>query len=214
MFHALHAAERANSPPAMNAPPRMRELLNLFRHEKVFDGITPACAGITVKPFCTCTGVRDHPRVCGNYPARVTRTVALEGSPPRVRELRDARGVPEAPQGITPACAGITWAVFERFPSKRDHPRVCGNYRFPFRDSSHKTGSPPRVRELRVEFVKVANRIRITPACAGITPLPWKFLPIVQDHPRVCGNYASIRRLYGRKSGSPPRVRELPEHSV
>ena len=49
--------------------------------------------------------------------------------------------------------------------------------------------------------------IRITPACAGKSPLPFLLQSRRQDHPRVCGEKVTgICNACG-KPGSPPRVR-------
>ena len=50
---------------------------------------------------------------------------------------------------------------------------------------------------------------RITPACAGNTPmLAWWHLKH-QDHPRVCGEYGVRVSAWGLTLGSPPRVRGI-----
>ena len=70
----------------------------------------------------------DHPRVCGNYIFIGHDCYSVEGSPPRVRELRLAAEVKSRLDGITPACAGITHRLASCKPNRWDHPRVCGNY--------------------------------------------------------------------------------------
>ena len=52
------------------------------------------------------------------------------GSPPRVRELQNANEYALIWGRITPACAGITMHVTSGIFLTKDHPRVCGNYRF------------------------------------------------------------------------------------
>ncbi len=73
--------------------------------------------------------------MCGNYGKTLSLQPWAMGSPPRVRELPGAFGRREKVSGITPACAGITRAGGERVVKGEDHPRVCGNYSCPSRDS-------------------------------------------------------------------------------
>jgi len=72
-------------------------------------------------------------------------------------------------------------------------------------------GSPPRVRELPDNVITDFPSPRITPACAGITGKPRLDSLLIEDHPRVCGNYIEAWLGEQVKAGSPPRVRELPE---
>ena len=129
-------------------------------------GITPACAGKSLKGGRHGKHDQDHPRVCGEKrrsyisrcvsvgsPPRVRgkapppqRGSTLRGSPPRVRGKDSADGDGAHPGGITPACAGKSEISLEPVPADGDHPRVCGE-KFPhlaFRPVNG--GSPPRVR--------------------------------------------------------------------
>ena len=49
--------------------------------------------------------------------------------------------------------------------------------------------------------------IGITPACAGKTIPPQLQFPLVQDHPRVCGENLHFTHSKNPLRGSPPRVR-------
>ena len=173
-------------------------------------GITPACAGITSHLPAAEAHHGDHPRVCGNYAATHRLIMLGRGSPPRVRELPVKNRVVGLPHGITPACAGITYASHKVRIVRRDHPRVCGNYLRVCQIRHCTPGSPPRVRELLVPAALPELWIRITPACAGITPAGGNFAAGRKDHPRVCGNYLSFQHHRELHLGSPPRVRELP----
>ena len=51
------------------------------------DGITPACAGITLRNRFFQLILWDHPRVRGNYQLAKAIPTAFLGSPPRAREL-------------------------------------------------------------------------------------------------------------------------------
>ena len=110
-------------------------------------GITPACAGKSLRPSGNIRDRRDHPRVCGEKRSLVFRLRCFSGSPPRVRGKVSLKGVTlTAPAGspprvrgkgawicqnlervgITPACAGksIPDTIIQMF--HWDHPRVCG----------------------------------------------------------------------------------------
>ena len=93
------------------SPPRVRGKRFFQTSHKPAMGITPACAGKTLKIKMLLTKARDHPRVCGeNQPSPVWAT-ARGGSPPRVRGKHSRK--PSAPvlYGITPACAGKTTLI-------------------------------------------------------------------------------------------------------
>ena len=67
------------------SPPRVRG-----KHGKVIQGerdkrITPACAGKTIACVYIVTSGTDHPRVCGENPAKYLTAAQTAGSPPRVR---------------------------------------------------------------------------------------------------------------------------------
>ena len=130
------------------SPPRVRELLVWCDTDGDCDGITPACAGITLENHHAQHDSQDHPRVCGNYSSWQAVYLGLLGSPPRVRELLLSFAAERGTRGITPACAGITTLKKPSLTGLRDHPRVCGNYPTPRRRGLTPRGSPPRVREL------------------------------------------------------------------
>ena len=69
-------------------------------------------------------------------------------------------------------------------------------------------GSPPRVREERLNIQKFDNERRITPACAGRTKMETVQTISNEDHPRVCGKNLMPTQGMNVIIGSPPRVRE------
>ena len=71
-------------------------------------GIIPACAGNTPVIVSLLCMLRDHPRVCGEHPMRLSPPFANWGSSPRVRGTQIQGRVPLQGQGIIPACAGNT----------------------------------------------------------------------------------------------------------
>ena len=71
-----------------------------------------------------------------------------------------------------------------------------------------KKGSPPRVRERPSSSSQKLYASRITPACAGKTITIFLLIPLLRDHPRVCGKDPSGPAYMMSSWGSPPRVRE------
>ena len=108
---------------------------------------------------------------------------------------------------ITPACAGKRFLCRLPFRTIWDHPRVCGEKRVLMPLAISSWGSPPRVRGKERLSLIGGPLIRITPACAGKSANPCFWLPLEQDHPRVCGEKLYHRRYIGLYLGSPPRVR-------
>ena len=125
--------------------------------------------------------------MCGKNVSDGVTVTFPAGSPPRVREKLNQIVANGIASRITPACAGKTMEIIERFAILQDHPRVCGkNIKvpliiFPF------LGSPPRVREKPLKVFNQQCSLRITPACAGKTLLFTVLTSVARDHPRVCG---------------------------
>ena len=89
-------------------------------------GITPACAGKRDCPGILSGRHRDHPRVCGEKSDQYEILDELRGSPPRVRGKVNKSIQREGLGGITPACAGKSYAPKNVRFLPWDHPRVCG----------------------------------------------------------------------------------------
>ena len=89
----------------------------------------------------------------------------------------------------------------------RDHPRVCGEKAVGEFDDINGEGSPPRMRgKVQLRNGKQTSR-GITPAYAGKR---WTVAGTVAarwDHPRVCGEKASLMLASDAELGSPPRMR-------
>ena len=128
------------------SPPRMRGKVNAYTVDVSGGGITPAYAGKSgVKLYYT-EPVRDHPRVCGEKSGLFELHTPAEGSPPRMRG-KDFEGSKKAGlKGITPAYAGKSAYRTTAGRRCRDHPRVCGEKKYPDFSGSLVSGSPPRMR--------------------------------------------------------------------
>ena len=92
------------------------------------DGIIPACAG-NMFGFCAfARSAWDHPRVCGEHSVVSAWILQSRGSSPRVRGTPPSNSGYNSLHGIIPACAGNTTTTPWRRPTRRDHPRVCGEH--------------------------------------------------------------------------------------
>ena len=138
----------------------------------------------------------------------------MMGSPPRARG-EAAGGVGFGLTGrITPACAGRSRQDGKKILQRQDHPRVRGekeaapNIRDPY------TGSPPRARGEGAVCDCSGNRGRITPACAGRSPVFFGGQSGRTDHPRVRGEKPETGHVLRYIPGSPPRARGEVNHSI
>ena len=91
-------------------------------------GITPACAGNTTMEATLQLGIRDHPRLRGEYSMTYVESAVLSGSPPLARGILRSTSLQARWLRITPACAGNTEPIKPRCDFKRDHPRLRGEY--------------------------------------------------------------------------------------
>ena len=95
----------------VGSPPRVRGKLEALPLPHEGRRITPACAGKTISLSTSGASGRDHPRVCGENGVTFQLRDSLKGSPPRVRGKLWSTLPDESWTGITPACAGKTFAV-------------------------------------------------------------------------------------------------------
>ena len=153
-------------------------------------GIIPACAGSTNSPIHQQAFRRDHPRMCGEHSASISRPRRSMGSSPHVRGALSSSPFRAFITGIIPACAGSTCFPRLRPIPKRDHPRMCGEHIASNKLYNRPSGSSPHVRGA-LERVHGRCRLRgIIPACAGSTSSSPSMLTILGDHPRMCGEHS------------------------
>ena len=145
--------------------------------------------------------------MCGENDLGFTLYPPRYGSPPRVRGKRCRRSIFCQDCRITPACAGKTLSPALRVSAPTDHPRVCGENIISCAPRIGSHGSPPRVRGKRDTGEQKACAMRITPAHAGKTTSVPLNNPLWTDHPRACGENASIVLYFATLVGSPPRMR-------
>ena len=130
-----------------------------------------------------------------------------EGSPPRVRGTAAFAEFKDPSIGITPACAGNSFAGRDTNAKGKDHPRVCGEQRLTILFLVNVGGSPPRVRGTVCGSSPSRINHGITPACAGNSFSRLVTRTASEDHPRVCGEQSCPGFSSRQYLGSPPRVR-------
>ena len=111
---------------ALGSPPRMRGKRDPVEQENQRERITPADAGKTAKGKRGKGAAQDHPRGCGENVYRVSVTLNVPGSPPRMRGKQASTNAAGKVVGITPADAGKTYDLRKNVAKFEDHPRGCG----------------------------------------------------------------------------------------
>ena len=109
--------------------------------------------------------------------------------------------------GITPAYAGKSVAMRQKYAICWDHPRVCGEKSLPSCPTTDLIGSPPRMRGKVLFGVHRGIGIGITPAYAGKRASCKIVHNKTPDHPRVCGEKWDMADDLCLAKGSPPRMR-------
>ena len=149
--------------------------------------ITPARAGKTAKSSSSSNQQWDHPRSCGKDSIVVLHVFCHLGSPPLVRERPIGLSMTDTGSRITPARAGKTLYPARWHLHIQDHPRSCGKDAADVLQFAFLPGSPPLVRERRLNHSFGFHPHRITPARAGKTCKRSVMTLAYGDHPRSCG---------------------------
>ena len=185
----------------------MRGALAQVTCDLLATGIIPAYAGSTSGRPSTPRGAGDHPRVCGEHCRTFSCIHHSKGSSPRMRGALVGKAELALARGIIPAYAGSTDGIDRRTLRVGDHPRVCGEHRYTVNQFDKKAGSSPRMRGAQPVVPVFLMLVRIIPAYAGSTWLPWQLADCSRDHPRVCGEHLQQRQGGLVRSGSSPRMR-------
>ena len=127
------------------SPPRMRGKRFFLGFPLPKTRITPAHAGKTTLLQSQSTGLKDHPRACGENARLQQKMPLLNRSPPRMRGKRLAETSATMAIWITPAHAGKTVCTTTHTPVQWDHPRACGENLLTYGYNSSNMGSPPRM---------------------------------------------------------------------
>ena len=114
---------------------------------------------------------------------------------------------PSSVNRITPAYAGKRKGSNQRDWSAEDHPRLCGEKKFPGFCMLIQLGSPPPMRGKVPTNLAAQLFDRITPAYAGKRAATTASQPPEGDHPRLCGEKKPKRHRSRRMPGSPPPMR-------
>jgi len=130
-----------------------------------------------------------HPRVCGEHVFCNSKPYNCVGSSPRVRgtlkqPLEDAKA-----HRFIPACAGNIQSADNAQDNILVHPRVCGEHFVISEYPGIASGSSPRVRGTSIKSMKIEEKERFIPACAGNMPISRKHFLHYSVHPRVCGEH-------------------------
>ena len=132
------------------------------------------------------------------------------GSSPLVRGApRDGDGC-AVRAGIIPARAGSTTLPGPPASGRGDHPRSCGEHWLNHQHRTWSEGSSPLVRGARAPSWCLFSAHGIIPARAGSTNMYYQTHPILQDHPRSCGEHPVTIARHGTGEGSSPLVRGAP----
>ena len=131
----------------------------------------------------------------------------LTGSPPPMRGKAFSTIRPNPSLRITPAYAGKRQIFWAWQLTIWDHPRLCGEKRKKSSTAWRCAGSPPPMRGKEKWKTVKRMRIRITPAYAGKSWFLCCLAIFEKDHPRLCGEKASLAESRARANGSPPPMR-------
>ena len=112
----------------MGSSPLARGLLLFHLCAVIVNGIIPARAGFTSRPWWRHRPQSDHPRSRGVYFSFDERHHELAGSSPLARGLRRRSGRVIGHTRIIPARAGFTQAIRAGHRTHQDHPRSRGVY--------------------------------------------------------------------------------------
>ena len=128
--HPRVCGEKGQPVPAAGlsegSPPRMRGKVKKTQKGIQSAGITPACAGKSLSAALMSARSGDHPRMCGEKLYWLPVRSCCGGSPPHVRGKALLTQCRSAGVGITPACAGKSFAPLAVWFIFGDHPRMCG----------------------------------------------------------------------------------------
>ena len=88
-----------------------------------------------------------------------------------------------------------------------EHPRVCGENPRTLPARVPRPGTSPRMRGKPEAFDYLGGDGRNIPAYAGKTPTVRHATPVVEEHPRVCGENGADSVFQGSSIGTSPRMR-------
>ena len=169
--------------------PRMRGARPHHMPSRLSVEIIPADAGSTGDGSAFELLHPDHPRGCGEHWNLPDGGFRRSRSSPRMRGARETMGLFTPEYEIIPADAGSTSRNWMRRPTRRDHPRGCGEHGSLTRSVAYHERSSPRMRGAPMLKTVRRQMHEIIPADAGSTNVRTLAYRHRQDHPRGCGEH-------------------------
>ena len=186
--HRLHQSVHS---AMCDLPPRVRGAHRNSRAVIDERRLTPACVGSTCSRLAAPMRPPTYPRVCGEHHSRPAACNDSSDLPPRVRGALQEMRLNAHSLRLTPACAGSTRLQAHWFGCETTYPRVCGEHSSGASSAAATVDLPPRVRGARQRDQQRRDPHRLTPACAGSTPVDLELDVQVPTYPRVCGEHTS-----------------------
>ena len=149
------------------SPPHARGKVPLKTCNRELAGITPACAGKSMRREDLERIEGDHPRMRGEKSTTTPTQERAPGSPPHARGKVLLSGSARCGGGITPACAGKSIDEAHHAVTDGDHPRMRGEKLSFLQPCPSSGGSPPHARGKGAVPPFGKQHGGITPACAG-----------------------------------------------
>ena len=170
----------------------------------------PACAGEPSAGQRTGRWTGVYPRVCGGTKTGCELVSPTAGLSPRVRGNPREGVVRSRRIGSIPACAGEPCMPMLSIGTLRVYPRVCGGTGNSGGYKIVVPGLSPRVRGNRCHPMRMLERRRSIPACAGEPRDDWDGVYGLTVYPRVCGGTGRLGEPATTGCGLSPRVRGNP----
>ena len=131
----------------------------------------PAYAGKTILAIAVATGVKEHPRVCGENRMLCFDVYYIMGTSPRMRGKQQRLPWWAGLLRNIPAYAGKTRMGANLTALEAEHPRVCGENMITSSNGLTQAGTSPRMRGKLGVYNGCHCGFRNIPAYAGKTPL-------------------------------------------
>ena len=152
--------------------------------------LIPAHAGKTTYRNGQTSGVRAHPRACGENESAFAFIVYARGSSPRMRGKPRENAELLRRAGLIPAHAGKTRECLAGLFDRGAHPRACGENSEDSKKATNFEGSSPRMRGKPQVKLATKRAQRLIPAHAGKTTREDVHYTVNGAHPRACGENA------------------------
>ena len=152
--------------------------------------------------------LEDHPRIRGTNIWLLHHPKKQIGSSPHTRDKQTLNDWSHIQNRIIPAYAGQTAFGFSTPTTTRDHPRIRGTNYIIIPYPAILPGSSPHTRDKHLGQMWKKLHLGIIPAYAGQTMQKDRFLPVLQDHPRIRGTNYTHNTGTSVRAGSSPHTRD------